>query len=162
MTDSGLDATRHGRDDVAKEIHALGAQIASLQAEVRRLQTAPLPAGGGSGWDDPATPEPPPSFAWMTLQPPRRAAVRLPRLPFELAFLGGAAALAGVAHLRPVVIAGVMGGAWAIVALAEWAASRGDRLRRDLLLAVPATSAEPSRPMADPAWFTPPTTASCV
>jgi hypothetical protein len=151
----GQEATRHGGDDVAKEIHALGTQIASLQAEVRRLHSAPLPGEGPTGWDDRETP--PPSYAWLaTTGAPRRAPVRVPRLPFELAFLAAAAALAGIAHLRPLVIAGVMGGSWLIVALAEWAGSRGDRLRRDLLLAAPAGAAQPEPRPADPAWFTPP------
>jgi hypothetical protein len=151
-----LESTSHGGDDIARELHALGAQIAALQNDVRRLQTAPLPGEDRSGWDDDrATPAP--SFAWMsTFEPPRRSTVRVPRLPFELAFLAGAAALAGVAHLRPVVIAGVMGGAFLIVALAEWAGSRGDRLQRELLLSAPAHVTEPERAAADPAWFTPP------
>lgn len=157
MADPGLDSTRHGGDDIARELHALGAQIAALQADVRRLQATPLPREDRSGWDDDERASPAPSFAWMsTFEPPRRSSARLPRLPFELAFLAGVAALAGVAHLRPVVIAGVMGGAFVIVVLAEWAGSRGDRLRRELLLAAPVRPVEPERPAADPAWFTPP------
>jgi hypothetical protein len=150
-----LETTRHGGDDVARELHALGAQIASLQTEVRRLQgaNAALPSADSAGWE----PDPPASFQWLSsLDAPRRAAVRVPRLPFELAFLGGAAALAGAAHLRPVEIAGVMGGAWVIVALAEWAGSHADRLRHQLMLAAPARdeALEPVSP--DPAWFSPP------
>jgi hypothetical protein len=56
-----------------------------------------------------------------------------------------------------VAIAGVMVGAWVLVALIEWAASRADRRREELLLAqppvpVPATVA----PAVDPAWYSPP------
>jgi hypothetical protein len=156
-----LEATSHGgsgsADDVARELRALATQIVSLQADVRRLESAPLPREAESGWDEPAPT--PASFGWISaLETPHRPAVRIPRLPLELAFLAGAATLAGLAHLRPVVIAGVMGGAWVTVALAEWASSRGDRLRQRLLLEAPARALEPELEAvrADPTWFTPP------
>jgi hypothetical protein len=155
VAEADLDATRHGGDEIARELHALGAQIASLQADVRRLQSVPLPGDGGAGWEE--TPPAPVSFRWISaIEPPRRTALRFPRLPFELAFVAGAAALAGVAHLRPLVIAAVMGGTWVVVALGEWAATRGERIRRQLLLAAPSREAEHEPPLADPAWFTPP------
>ena len=155
-----LEATSHGGDDVARELRALTAQIVSLQAEVRRLESTPLPHEGNSGWEDSTSaPAAPARFDWISsLEAPRRAQVLIPRLPFELAFLAGAAALAGLAHLRPLVIAAVMGGAWAIVALAEWAGSRGDRVRQRLLLEAPARTSRPvpEAVRADPTWFTPP------
>lgn len=159
-----LEATSHGDDGAARELRALAAQVVSLQADVRRLESAPLPhdpsGDRGSGWDDePGPAAPPASFGWISaLEAPRRARVRIPRLPLELAFLAGAAALAGFAHLRPLVIAGVMGGAWLIVVLAEWAGSRGDRLRHRLLLEAPAFAPQPEADVvrADPTWFTPP------
>ena len=169
-----LEATSHGDDsaarEVSKELRALAAQVVSLQADVRRLESAPLPhdpsgdpRGNTGGWDDepgPAAPRAAPaSFGWISaLEAPRRARVRIPRLPLELAFLAGAAALAGFAHLRPLVIAGVMGGAWLIVVLAEWAGSRGDRLRHRLLFETPAFAPQPEADVvrADPTWFTPP------
>lgn len=150
-----LDATSHGGDEVARELRALATQIVSLQADVRRLENVPLPRDAESGWSDSR----PASFGWISaLETPRRTATRIPRLPLELAFLAGAATLAGFAHLRPLVIAGVMGGAWVIVALAEWAGSRGDRLRHRLLREVPALApqAAPDVVRADPTWFTPP------
>ena len=156
------DATSHGGDDVARELRALATQIVSLQADVRRLESAPLPREGAGGWEDSASASAAPAaatFGWISsLETPRRAPVRIPRLPLELAFLAGVAALAGLAHLRPLVIAGVMGGAWAIVALAEWAGSRGDRLRQRLLLEAPVrvSGPEPEAVRADPTWFTPP------
>lgn len=155
--ENGPDTTLHGSaeggGDVARELHALGAQIASLQAEVRRLQGAALPRHDEAGWDD----APAASFAWLSsLEAPRRQAVRLPRLPFELAFLAGAAVLAGLARLRPLEIAAVMGGAWVIVALAEWAGSHGDRLRHRLLLEPPVAIQAADPVQADPAWFSPP------
>ncbi len=155
MPTPDLEATSHGGGDVARELRALAGQIVSLQAEVRRLERAPLPRTGDTGWDESASE--PATFGWISsLETPRRATVRIPRLPLELAFLAGVAALAGLAHLRPLVIAGVMGGGWAIVALAEWAGSRGDRLRHRLIFEAPARAPEPEVVRADPTWFTPP------
>ena len=155
MSTPDLEATSHGGSDVARELRALAAQIVSLQAEVRRLESAPLPRAGDTGWDESASP--PEAFSWISsLETPRRATVRIPRLPLELAFLAGVAALAGLAHLRPLVIAAVMGAAWAIVALAEWAGSRGDRLRHRLIFEAPAHAPAPEVVRADPTWFTPP------
>ena len=152
MADTELETTRHGGDDVARELHALGAQIAALQSEVRRIQGGALPQDAGAGWDD----EPAASYAWVAnLDATRRSSARVPRLPFELAFLAAAAVLAGAAHLKPAAIAGVMGAAWVIVALAEWAGSHGDRMRNRILLAAPPPSAADA-PAADPSWFSPP------
>ena len=52
------------------------------------------------------------------------------------------------------MIAGVMAGAWVLVALIEWAASRAERRRN----AVPAFGpSPPPEPLpADPSWFVPP------
>lgn len=155
-----LDATSHGGDEVARELRALATQIVSLQADVRRLESAPLPRESESGWAGSA-PLPPATFGWISsleTPTPRRAPVRIPRLPLELAFLAAAAVLAGLAHLCPLVIAAVMGGAFAIVALAEWAGSRGDRLRQRLLLETPVhiSQPQPDAVQADPTWFTPP------
>ena len=155
-----LEATSHGSggtDDVARQLRALSSQIVSLQADVRRLESAPLPREGDSGWDEGAPP--PGAFAWISsFETPQRARVRIPRLPLELAFLACAAALAGLAHLRAPVIAGVMLGAWVIVVLAEWAGSSGDRLRHQLALEGSVRTPEPGIEVvrADPTWFTPP------
>jgi hypothetical protein len=153
VAEAELETTSHGGDDVAREIHALGAQIAALQAEVRRIQGTALPLDAGAGWDD----EPPASYAWVgSLDASRRTGVRIPRLPFELAFLAAAAVLAGAAHLKPTAIAAVMGVAWVIVALAEWAGSYGDRMRNRILLSAPLPAPAAEGPVADPAWFSPP------
>ncbi len=159
-----LDATSHGDYGVAQELRSLAAQVVSLQADVRRLESAPLPhdidGNAGRGWDDESGPAATPaSFGWISaFEAPRRAPVRIPRLPLELAFLVGAAALAGFAHFRPLVIAGAMGAAWLIVVLAEWAGSRGDRLRHRILFEAPAFAPQPEADVvrADPTWFTPP------
>jgi hypothetical protein len=153
MAEAELEPTRHGGDDVARELHALGAQIAALQTDVRRIQGAPLPLDASAGWDE----EPPASYAWVAnLDASRRSAVRVPRLPFELAFLAAAAVLAGASHLKPAAIAGVMGVAWVIVALAEWAGSHGDRMRNRILLAAPPPPSPADAPAPDPSWFSPP------
>ena len=78
----------------------------------------------------------------------------MPRLLLEVLFLAAAATAAAVAELEAAAIAAVMAGAWVLVALIEWAASRADR-RRD---AIPAIDAAPDRRAApaDPAWFVPP------
>ena len=54
-------------------------------------------------------------------------------------------------------IAAVMGGAWLIVAFAEWAGSRGDRMRAQIFLSPIGVPQQLRRsPKADPTWFTPP------
>jgi hypothetical protein len=75
-----------------------------------------------------------------------------PRLLFEGLFLVAAATVAAVADLDAVAIAGVMVGAWVLVALIEWAASRAER-RPEPAVYVAQT---PLPPAADPAWFSPP------
>jgi len=47
-----------------------------------------------------------------------------PRFLLELGFLAGVAAGAGLADLRPLVIAALMGGCWVLVSLIEWAVWR--------------------------------------
>ena len=76
----------------------------------------------------------------------------MPRLLLEGLFLAAAAAAAAIADLDPVAIGGVMVGAWVLVALIEWAASRADRRPEQ-----PVYVAAQSIPVAaDPAWFSPP------
>ena len=60
----------------------------------------------------------------------------MPRLLLEVLFLAACATAAAIADLDPVALTGVMVGAWVLVALIEWAASRADR-RRDELLSIP-------------------------
>ena len=76
----------------------------------------------------------------------------MPRVLLEVLFLAGVATAAAVAELDALVIAGVMAGAWVLVALIEWAASRADASRRS-----PSTRPAPPEPLpADPSWFVPP------
>jgi len=152
----GSDARVTTDEALAHELHQLGEAVAALRDEVRRNVGATLPYDDEAGWDDgvPAS-----AHSWVSaLATPQRATVRLPRLPFELAFLAAAAVLAGVADLRPIEIAAVMALAWVIVALAEWAGSRGDRLRAQVYLAPIGVvrSPEPAEARPDPSWFTPP------
>ena len=134
-----------GEPDIAAELRALREEIGSLREELGRRS------------DETKSPEqdaPAPSFSWLSsLEPraPRRLTV--PRLLLEAAFIVAVATVAALAELEPLVIVGVMAGAWALVALAEWAASRADRRREELLYAPPPLAPEP---VADPAWFTPP------
>ncbi len=141
---------------LAHELHQLGEAVAALRDAVRRSGGAMLPHDDGAGWDEDT---PVSAHSWMTaLATPQRTSVRIPRLPLELAFLAGAAVLAGVADLRPIEIAAVMAAAWLIVALAEWAGSRGDRLRAQVYLAPITVPQQPdaTEARADPTWFTPP------
>jgi len=140
---------------LAHELHQLGEAVAALREEVRRSAGAMLPQDDGAGWDEDT---PISAHSWVSaLAAPHRTSVRIPRLPLELAFIAGAAVLAGVADLRPIEIAAVMGAAWVIVALAEWAGSRGDRLRAQVYLApIGVAQHAPLEARADPTWFTPP------
>ncbi len=146
------------RDErLARELEDLAEAVSALRAELRELRTSPLPREEVAGWEDE---RPPAAHDWIpTLAPPRRVGGRVPRLPLELAFLAGVAALAGLADLRPVEIGVAMAVAWIVVAFAEWAGSRADRLRAQLQLAPPYAGLDaasvPAHP--DPAWFTPPT-----
>jgi hypothetical protein len=137
-------------DEVAGALTRLEEQVTELHEEVRRLGVASaLPAT----IDEPAMHPAPGSYAWVgALDAPVRRRPQVPRLLLEGLFLAAAAAAAAIADLDPVAIGGVMVGAWVLVALIEWAASRADR-RQEYPVYVPAPSAPPA---ADPAWFSPP------
>ncbi len=138
-------------DDVAATLARLDEHVTQLHDELRRLgASSPLPPQD----DEPAPLQPPPgSYAWVgALDAPVRRRPQVPRLLLEALFLAAAAAAAAIADLDPVAIAGVMVGAWVLVALIEWAASRADR-RQEIPVYVPAPAAPAA---ADPAWFSPP------
>jgi hypothetical protein len=95
------------------------------------------------------------SYAWVgSIEPAFRPRPTIPRVVPEALFLIAVAVAAAVAELDAPVIAGVMAGAWVLVALIEWATSRADR-RRDELELMPAP-APPEPVQADPSWFVPP------
>ena len=156
MSEPAGDARVTTDQAISHELRELTAAVAELRSEVRRSVGTTLPRDEGSGWDED---RPVASHAWVSsLAPPRRASVRIPRLPLELALIVGAAVLAGIADLRPIEIAAVMAIAWVIVALAEWAGSHGDRMRAQVYLAPIGVPEPPSQAAvkADPTWFTPP------
>ena len=137
-------------DDVAGALTRLEEQVTQLHDEVRRI-------GGGAALpvssDDLVRQPAPGSYAWVgALDSPVRRRPQVPRLLLEGLFLAAAAAAAAIADLDPVAIGGVMVGAWVLVALIEWAASRADRRPEQ-----PVYVAAQSIPVAaDPAWFSPP------
>jgi hypothetical protein len=140
--------TEHERsDEIGEALTRLETQVTALGAEVRRLGTlSSLPSQNEQ-------PPPPSAYAWVgALDVPVRRRPQVPRLLLEALFLAAAAAAAAIADLDAVAIAGVMIGAWVLVALIEWAASRADR-SADLPVFTPAPAAAPG---ADPAWFSPP------
>ena len=138
---------------LASAVQQLTDRIEALQADVRRLGGPGLPPTE-PGWDDEEVEQLAPSYAWVSSIPaPIRRRRAVPRLLLEVLFLAAAATAAGIAELDAAAIAAVMIGAWVLVALIEWAASRADRRRDEIPEIIPFASAEPS---ADPAWFVPP------
>ena len=135
-----------GDDTLAR----LEEQVAALRDDVRRLGApTALPAQSSS-----AAPVTPAAYAWLgALDPPVRRRPQVPRLLLEGLFLAAAATAAAIADLDAIAIAGVMIGAWVLVALIEWAASRAER-RPDPALYLPPQVA--TAPVTDPAWFSPP------
>lgn len=137
-------------DEVAQALERLTQQVTELHEDVRELGgRSPLPVRA----EEPAVQPAPGSYAWVgAIDTPVRRRPQVPRLLLEGLFLAAAAAAAAVADLDPAAIGGVMVGAWVLVALIEWAASRADR-RQEPPVFVAAPSAPP---VADPAWFSPP------
>jgi hypothetical protein len=139
-------------ETVVAELQRLGERIDTLQADVRRLSAPALPPVEPGWADDRVTP---PSYAWVgSLDSPMQRRPAVPRLLLEILFLAACATTAAVADLDAVAVGGVMVGAWVIVALVEWASSRADR-RRDELLSIPPPMPAAPAP-ADPSWFVPP------
>jgi hypothetical protein len=135
--------------DVAESLRELSSRIEQLQGEVRRQGTVlPVPATAAEASTEP-------SYAWLSaLEPPQRRRPAVPRLVLEVLFLAAVAVAAALAELDAAAIAGVMAVAWVLVALIEWASSRADRRRADIMLRPPP---EPPQPLpADPSWYVPP------
>ncbi|MCW2978031.1 MAG: hypothetical protein JWM06_3312 [Actinomycetia bacterium] len=96
--------------------------------------------------------------AWLTARTePQRLGVpaAVLRLAAEAALIVSVAVIAGVAHLRPVVIVVLMAGAFVIVALSEWLAARA-RFVPPAVAFLPAVSDGEPAPYveapAPPAW----------
>jgi hypothetical protein len=142
-------ATEPTRDELVDTVRELRETVASLRDDVRRASALP---------PDPVDVEPD-AHAWLSvLEAPRHRRFSIPRLVLEVVFLAACATAAGVADLDAVEIAGVMLGAWALVSLAEIAASRTDRARDAILYASPPVpiGVETLEPVEDPAWYSPP------
>ena len=137
-------------DELGEAIDRLSEQVGALQAEVRALdRRSALPPPSTT----PVDPLPPGAYSWLgELETPVRRRPQLPRVLLEGLFLAAVAAAAAIAELDAVAIAGVMIGAWVLVALIEWAASRAEREP-----SIPVYAAgPPEAPRADPAWYAPP------
>jgi hypothetical protein len=139
-------------DELGEAIDRLSEQVNALQAEVRGLDRRPaLPPP--SSTTPQSEPLPPGAYSWLgELEAPVRRRPQLPRVVLEGLFLAAVAAAAAIAELDAVAIGGVMIGAWVLVALIEWAASRAERET-----SIPVYAAGPAEaPRADPAWYAPP------
>jgi hypothetical protein len=142
--------------ELAASVRVLADRIEALQADVRRLCGPGLPSGE-PGWDgQDEAPAAAPSYAWVSsVSAPVRRRPSVPRLLLEILFLAAVAAATAVAKLDAPVIAGVMAGAWLLVALIEWAAARAELRSQEVPgFVTPRAAAEPLP--ADPSWFVAP------
>jgi len=153
-TDEGFDPARVDEAFAlfADRVRELESVASELRAELRSLRAEratpsrfenenwPADALGGSGL--------PPADWVATVPPPLARVLTVPRLAIEGAFLLLVAGLAGLADLAPAWIVLVMAVAWALVALAEWAAAaKRSRWRLDevaLAVAAPGPDAADS------------------
>lgn len=144
--------SERARDGTDGALARLEEQVTALRGEVRRLSAVgALPAGPVSPAEEISVP--PAAYGWVgALDPPVRRRPQVPRLALEGLFLAAAATAVAIAELDAVAIAGVMVGAWVLVALIEWAASRAE-LRSEPTVVIQQA---PLPPSADPAWFSPP------
>ena len=105
-------------------------QVGELQAELQ----SPRPPRARSHPDRPtrragrSTRPRRDASAWMRRSRAPAARPAVPRLLLEILFLVAVAVLAAVARLDTPLVVVVMAGAWALVALAEWATERSTRL----------------------------------
>jgi len=111
----------------ADRVGELESVASELRAELRSLRAERAASGRLDDEDWPV--DAPlgrslPSADWVaTVPPPLPRVLTVPRLAIEGAFLLTVAGLAGLADLAPGWIVLVMAVAWALVALAEWAAA---------------------------------------
>lgn len=151
MAASVPQADTNGNDAIAASLRELSERIEQLQGEVRRY--GPVLPEADAEWAEQS--KGPASYAWLSaLDPPVRRRPTVPRMLLEVLFLAAVAVAAALAELDAAAIAGVMTGAWVLVALIEWASSRADRRRAEIMLRPPP---EPPQPLpADPSWYVPP------
>jgi len=139
-------------------VRTLSAQVGGLQSELNALRAhvRPLPElADAPGWGDgdtaSVTRE---SSPWVrTLERPAPRGRAVPRLLIETAFIAGVALAAAMAELEAVVIVLLMTGAWLLVALAEWFATRAET-RHAAVLAAPLSGVGVYLG-EDPSWFGP-------
>lgn len=144
--------------ELLSAVRALAAQVGGLQGELRaiRTQIRSLPAAQADapGWDERVPVRRERSIWVHSLDSPAVRRPPVPRLLLEVVFLVAVAVLAAVAQLDAIAIGALMAGAWVLVALAEWVASRAARSRDELAYGFYAGGglgfAE------DPSWFEPP------
>ena len=156
-TQGSVDPEGSERSELLGAVHSLSAQVGGLQAELQALRShvRPLPEPADApGWGDSPSGRRESSPWVRTLERPGSRGPAVPRLLIEIAFLAGVALAAAIAELDPVVIALVMAGAWALVALAEWVAAR-DARRHGFVQAAPLSGAGAFFG-EDPSWFGPP------
>lgn len=126
-------ATAEEAGELLGAVRALAAQVGGLQAELQALRAEraalPRPEADVPGWDVEASARRDGSVWMRSIPSPPPRGLSIPRLVPEIAFLVAVACLAAVARLETVAIVAVMAGAWALVALAEWAADRAVGLR---------------------------------
>jgi hypothetical protein len=106
-------------------VRALSEQVGGLQAELQALQserrTLPPGVADAPGWEAGA-PTRRDGSPWMRSVPsPAARRPPVPRLFLEVA----------VARLDTVLVIAIMGAAWVLVALAEWATDRAARQRNE-------------------------------
>ncbi len=143
-----------GAVELLGAVRSLTSQVEGLQAEVQALrhETRALPSENGehTGWDEgrPVVRESP---SWVrSVDTPGARGLAVPWLLVEILFLVAVAALAAVAGLDAPVIAGLMVGAWLVVAAAEWATARSSMREHALVY---GTSVPPSGLPDDPSWL---------
>jgi hypothetical protein len=143
-----------GADEVLGAVRALATEVGVLQSEVTALRHEAhlLPSDDGErpGWDD-SRPVVRDSPHWVrSVDSPSSRRVAVPWLLLEIVFIVAVAVLAAVAGLDAPAIAGVMVGAWLLVALIEWATARSQV--REQALIYGATVVQAGSP-DDPRWF---------
>jgi hypothetical protein len=116
-------------------VRALSEQVGGLQAELQALhserRTLPPDVADTPGWEASA-PTRRDGSPWMRSVPsPAARRPPVPRLFLEIAFLVAVACLVAVARLDTVLVIAIMGAAWVLVALVEWATERAARQRNE-------------------------------
>jgi hypothetical protein len=146
------------RKALQQSVGLLQQRVGELEQELRQRASAlPESTAGWQGPEAEEADEPGLPHAWLSiLEPPVRGSIRIPRLPFEVLFLAGCAAGAGIADLEARWIAAVMAGAWLLVSLTEWSASRADRRRAERSTIAPPQLVPARAGKPDAAWYIPP------